>query len=144
MKFTVKTRIGFDDPRVFDEFLGIFAKHSLDLLTVHGRTVAEMYRTEVHYDYIARAAAALPFPVLANGNVHSPGRAAEVLDITRAKGLMIGRGCIRNPWIFGQIAPISAARRSCSRAAARCWSMSRRSMRRPNRRRRRNGCRWRR
>ena len=103
VKFTVKTRIGFDDPRVFDEFLGIFARHSLDLLTVHGRTVAEMYRTEVHYDYIARAAAALPFPVLANGNVHSPGRAAEVLDITRAKGLMIGRGCIRNPWIFGQI-----------------------------------------
>jgi tRNA-dihydrouridine synthase len=47
IKFTVKTRIGFDSPAVFDEFLPIFAKHSLDLLTVHGRTVYEMYRTEV-------------------------------------------------------------------------------------------------
>ena len=103
VKFTVKTRIGFDDPRVFDEFLPIFARHSLDLLTVHGRTVAEMYRTEVHYDFIARAVAAMPCPVLANGNIYSTGRAAEVLKITGAKGLMIGRGCIRNPWLFEQI-----------------------------------------
>src|ERR1700733_3460467 len=51
VKFTVKTRIGFDSPAVFDELLPIFAKHSLDLLTVHARTVQEMYRTEVHYEY---------------------------------------------------------------------------------------------
>src|SRR3954468_16145427 len=48
--FTVKTRIGFDDPSVFEEFLPIFARHSLDLLTVHGRTVKELYRAPVHYD----------------------------------------------------------------------------------------------
>src|SRR5205807_3145063 len=42
-RFTVKTRIGFEDPEVFSELLPIFAKHSLDLLTVHGRTVKEMY-----------------------------------------------------------------------------------------------------
>src|SRR5436853_582126 len=54
-RFTVKTRIGFDSPEVFSELLPIFAKHSLDLLTVHGRTVKEMYRPEVHYEYIARA-----------------------------------------------------------------------------------------
>jgi tRNA-dihydrouridine synthase len=41
--------------------------------------------------------------VLANGNIISPARAAAVLGETRARGLMIGRGCIRNPWIFGQI-----------------------------------------
>jgi tRNA-dihydrouridine synthase B len=41
--------------------------------------------------------------VLANGNVYSPGRAEQVLAETGARGLMIGRGCIRNPWIFGQI-----------------------------------------
>lgn len=103
VKFTVKTRIGFDDPAVFDEFLPIFARHSLDLLTVHGRTVAEMYRSEVHYDYIRRAVEALPCPVLANGNVFSPPRAADVLEWTGAAGLMIGRGCIRNPWLFEQI-----------------------------------------
>jgi nifR3 family TIM-barrel protein len=103
VKFTVKTRIGFDTPEVFDELLPIFAKHSLDLLTVHGRTVSEMYRSEVHYDFIARAVAAVPCPVLANGNVYSATKAQQVLEITGARGLMIGRGAIRNPWLFRQI-----------------------------------------
>jgi tRNA-dihydrouridine synthase B len=102
IKFTVKTRIGFDSPEVYSELLRIFAKHSLDLLTVHGRTVKEMYRSEVHYDYIAQAVAEVPCPVLANGNVYSAQRAEEVLQITGAAGLMIGRGAIRNPWIFHQ------------------------------------------
>ncbi|MEA3209405.1 MAG: tRNA-dihydrouridine synthase [Chthoniobacter sp.] len=101
--FTVKTRLGFDDPAVFDELLPIFARHSLDLLTVHGRTVKEMYRSVVHYDYIARAVAALPCPVVANGNVSSAENAAEVLALTGACGLMIGRAAIRNPWLFRQI-----------------------------------------
>ncbi len=103
VKFTVKTRIGFDDPAVFDELLPIFSRHSLDLLTVHGRTVAERYRSAVHYDIIAHAVAALPFPVLANGNISSPAKALEVLATTGAHGLMIGRAAIRNPWIFEQI-----------------------------------------
>jgi tRNA-dihydrouridine synthase len=103
IKFTVKTRIGFDSPAVFDELLPIFARHSLDLLTVHGRTVHEMYRTEVHYDFIARAVAEMPCPVLANGNVHSAQNARDILKLTRAHGLMIGRGAIRNPWLFHQI-----------------------------------------
>jgi tRNA-dihydrouridine synthase B len=101
--FTVKTRLGFDSPDVFDELLPIFAKHSLDLLTVHGRTVHEMYRSEVHYDFIAHAVRAVPCPVLANGNVYSAGKARAVLETTRARGLMIGRGAIRNPWLFHQI-----------------------------------------
>jgi tRNA-dihydrouridine synthase B len=101
--FTVKTRIGFDSADVFSDLLPIFAKHSLDLLTVHARTVKEMYRSRVHYDFIARAVAALPCPVLANGNVYSAQKAAEVLKITGARGLMIGRGAIRNPWLFRQV-----------------------------------------
>ena len=58
-RFTVKTRIGFDDPAGFDRILGILARHRPDLVTVHGRTVLEMYRPPVHRDCIARAAAAL-------------------------------------------------------------------------------------
>ena len=103
VKFTVKTRLGFDSPEVFDELLPIFAKHSPDLLTVHGRTVKEMYWSEVHYDYIARAVAEMPCPVVANGNIDSAHTAAEVLKMTGARGLMIGRGAIRNPWLFQQI-----------------------------------------
>ena len=101
--FTVKTRIGFDDSSVFDELLCLFSKHQIDLLTVHGRTVHEGYRSGVHYDYIARAVNTLPCPVLANGNVYSAAKAKAVLGDTGAAGLMIGRGAIRNPWIFHQI-----------------------------------------
>jgi tRNA-dihydrouridine synthase B len=103
IKFTVKTRIGFENSDVFAEFLPIFAKHSLDLLTVHGRTVKEMYRTEVHYDFIRLAVREMNCPVLANGNVYSAQKAKEVLEFTGAHGLMIGRGAIRNPWLFHQI-----------------------------------------
>ncbi len=70
---------------------------------MHARTVKEMYRSEVHYEFIARAVAELPCPVLANGNVYSAQKAAEVLKSTGARGLMIGRGAIRNPWLFRQI-----------------------------------------
>src|SRR5437588_5523577 len=101
-RFTVKTRIGFDSPEIFSQLLPIFAKHSLDLLTVHGRTVKEMFRTEVHYDFLARSVAEMPCPVLANGNVYSAQKASEVLKTTGAAGLMIGRGAIRNPWLFHQ------------------------------------------
>lgn len=103
IRFSVKTRLGFDDPSEFDRLLTVFAKHRLDLLTIHGRTVAERYRSEVHYDRIADAVAALPYPVLANGNVGSARKAAEVLESTGVRGLMIGRGAIRNPWLFSQI-----------------------------------------
>ena len=103
VKFMVKKRVGFDTPEVFDELLPIFAKHDIDLLTVHGRTVKEGYRSEVHYDLIARAVEAMSCPVLANGNVYSAEKAQRVLDDTGAAGLMIGRGAIRNAWMFHQI-----------------------------------------
>jgi len=102
-RFTVKTRIGFDDERTFDALLPVFARHSLDLLTVHGRTVLQMYRDGVRYDLIAQAAAELKCPVLANGNISTPADARAVLEQTGVRGVMIGRGAIRNPWLFGQI-----------------------------------------
>lgn len=102
-RFTVKTRLGFDDPAVFDEFLPIFAKHGIDLLTVHGRTVSGGYQSEVDYQAIKRAVEAMDCPVLANGNIDSAERTAAVLAETGARGVMLGRGAIRNPWIFDQI-----------------------------------------
>lgn len=103
IKFTVKTRLGFESEAVFDKLLPIFAKHSLDLLTVHARTVAQRYRLPVRYDLIRRAAEAMPCPVIANGHVYSANQALAVLAQTQARGLMIGRGAIRNPWLFAQI-----------------------------------------
>jgi len=101
--FTVKTRIGFASPEEFDGLLAVFAKHKIDLLTVHARTVLQMYRPGVRYDLIAQAARELKCPVLANGNVHSAAQAKQLLAATGARGLMIGRGAIRNPWLFDQI-----------------------------------------
>lgn len=100
---TVKTRIGFDVTDGFGALLALFARHAIDLLTVHGRTVAQMYRPGVRYDLIARAARELRCPVLANGNVHGPDQALDLLVQTGARGWMIGRGAIRNPWLFAQI-----------------------------------------
>lgn len=103
IRFTVKTRVGFEDEGVFDRLLPIFAKHNIDLLTVHGRTVLQMYRDGVRYDLIGKAASFMGCPVLANGNVSSAEDAARIVAETQVRGLMIGRGAIRNPWIFEQI-----------------------------------------
>lgn len=100
--FTVKMRIGFEDTTPFEGLIDLVNEHGVDLLSVHGRTVKEMYRSDVHYDFIARAAARSACPVLANGNITSARRAADVLTETRAAGVMIGRHAIRNPWIFRQ------------------------------------------
>ena len=103
LPFTVKTRIGFDSPDEFPRLLDLFRRHPIDALTVHGRTVREMYQPVVHYDAIERAARLMPCPVYANGNVRCVESAREVVATTGARGLMIGRGAIRNPWLFEQI-----------------------------------------
>ncbi len=99
---TVKMRVGFDDAGNFDRILELINRHGIDLLTVHGRTVKEMYRGEVHYDLIARAVQQVRCPVLANGNITSADRAAVIVAQTRVAGVMLGRHAIRNPWIFRQ------------------------------------------
>ncbi|HUQ88738.1 MAG TPA: tRNA-dihydrouridine synthase family protein [Vicinamibacterales bacterium] len=103
IKFTVKTRLGFASTHEFDRLLSIFAKHSLDALTVHARTVTQMYRLPVHYDSIRHAVERMPCPIIANGHVYSATQAEELLARTGARGLMIGRGAIRSPWLFNQI-----------------------------------------
>ena len=103
IKFTLKTRVGFASEKEFDTLLPIFAKHSLDALTVHARTVAQMYRLPVHYDLIRQASEAMPCPVIANGHVYSAVQAQQLLALTKTRGLMIGRGVIRSPWLFNQI-----------------------------------------
>jgi tRNA-dihydrouridine synthase B len=103
LRFTVKTRIGFDVPEEFPGLLNLFRRHPIDALTVHGRTVREMYKPVVHYDAIERAVRLMPCPVFANGNVRCVASAQRVVATTGAQGLMIGRGAIRNPWIFQQI-----------------------------------------
>ncbi len=100
---TVKMRIGFDNTDTFYEILDIIARHSIDLLSLHGRTVKDRYHGEVKYDLITEAVKRVDCPVLANGNINSATTALEVLSQTGAAGVMIGRWAIANPWIFHQI-----------------------------------------
>lgn len=101
--FTVKMRVGFSDTEYFRRLLDIVEENRVDLLSVHGRLVTQLYRGEVRYDLIGEAVVRVACPVLANGDISSPSRAVAVLASTKAAGVMIGRHAIRNPWIFSQL-----------------------------------------
>lgn len=101
-QFSVKCRIGWDAPDEWEELLPLLAENPPDRLAIHARTASEKYRSPVHLDAVAQAVKALPCPVIANGNMVD----IETIDIwvqtVKPAGLMIGRGAIRNPWLFLQ------------------------------------------
>lgn len=101
--FTVKTRVGFASVEEFPRLLEVFRRHAIDGLTVHGRTVRDGYATPVHLDAMRRAAGEMPCPVIANGNAVSVRTALALWRATGAAGVMIGRGAIRNPWLFAAL-----------------------------------------
>jgi tRNA-dihydrouridine synthase C len=100
---TVKTRVGFESENEFDELLELFSSLPIDGLAIHGRTVREKYQSEVHTREIAGAVERLDCPVHANGSIVTVPAAIGMLEKTGAAGLMIGRGAIRNPFLFDQI-----------------------------------------
>ena len=101
---TLKIRTGWDEENKNAINIARIAEQSgIQALAVHGRTRADAYRGEAEYDTIAAVKAAVGIPVIANGDITSPQRAKQVLDHTRADGLMIGRAAQGNPWIFQQI-----------------------------------------
>jgi len=102
-RFTVKTRLGYNTADEFPRLLEIFRSHGLDGLTIHGRTVVERYQTPVHPNRVKCAVDVMPCPVIANGNVVDVETGLIYLAETGAAGLMVGRGAIRNPWIFSQL-----------------------------------------
>jgi len=102
-RFTVKCRVGFTDKAEFPRLLEVFLKHDIQLLTIHGRTVRDAYKTAVHPECIATAVQAMPCPVIANGNVVDVPTGLAYLEKTKAAGLMIGRGAIRHPWLFAHL-----------------------------------------
>jgi tRNA-dihydrouridine synthase C len=102
-RFTVKTRLGFAAIAEFPHLLEIFRDSGIDGLTIHARTVQERYQSPVHPECVKWAVDSLPCPVIANGNVVDAASGLAFLNQSHAAGLMIGRGAIRNPWIFSQL-----------------------------------------
>jgi tRNA-dihydrouridine synthase B len=74
------------------------------MVTVHGRTREQGFLGAAEFDTIAAVKAVLRIPVAANGDIHSAAKAREVLRITGADALMIGRAAQGRPWIFREIA----------------------------------------
>ncbi len=102
---TLKLRTGWDpEHRNGPEVARIAEESGIAALAVHGRTRAEHYRGAAEYETIARIKAERRIPVLANGDIDSPRKAAAVLAQTGADGLLIGRAAQGRPWIFRQIA----------------------------------------
>ncbi|HEV7489971.1 MAG TPA: tRNA dihydrouridine synthase DusB [Rhodanobacteraceae bacterium] len=73
-------------------------------LAVHGRTRADLYEGEAEYETIAAIKQAIRIPVFANGDIDSPRKARQVLDVTKCDAVMIGRAAQGRPWIFREIA----------------------------------------
>ena len=96
---SAKIRLGFDKI-VASERAKLLKDLGIKFLTVHGRTVKQMYKGEANYDEIKKVVKSVNIPVIANGDITDYEKAKYVLDYTEAKGAAIGRGAIGRPWIF--------------------------------------------
>ena len=101
---TLKIRTGTDpDNRNACRIAEIAEQSGIQSLAVHGRTRKCAFRGEAEYETIRQVKQQSGIPVIANGDISTPEKAARVLDYTGADGLMIGRSARGNPWIFSQI-----------------------------------------
>ena len=80
-------------------------------IAVHGRTAAQSYTGESDWALIARIAESVGIPVFGSGDCVEPGQVVQRLANSAVSGVLVGRGALRNPWIFAQ-----AARAGCRRA----------------------------
>ena len=102
---TLKIRTGWDAAhRNAPRIARIAQESGITALAVHGRTRDQHYKGAAEYDTIAAIKQDLSIPVIANGDIDSPEKAAHVLQATGADALMIGRAAQGRPWIFREIA----------------------------------------
>jgi len=73
------------------------------MLTVHGRTRADLYHGEAEYETIQAVKESVNIPIVANGDITTPEKAKFVLAATGADAIMIGRAAQGRPWIFREI-----------------------------------------
>lgn len=102
--FSVKIRIGYDDCRDFDSILPVLLRPRVSFVIIHCRLVRDGYRFPADWNKGAEMIPLLkPKPVIMNGDIYDVECALRVLHTSQASGLMLGRGAIRNPWLFSAI-----------------------------------------
>ena len=101
---TVKCRLGWDKGSInVLEFTKRMEDAGAAMVTVHGRTRSQLYSGVADWDTIRKVKAQLSIPVVANGDITGPEAALRCAKWTGADGLMIGRSCFGDPWIFQQV-----------------------------------------
>jgi len=103
---TVKTRIGWSDKdkdKNIKEFLLRLQDAGANMFTIHGRTREQGFNGKADWNFIRELKEELEIPVIANGDIYNVNDGIECLKITKADGIMIGRGVLGAPWIIGEI-----------------------------------------
>lgn len=98
---TIKIRTGWDQQtRNASEVVQVAYDEGIEWVAIHGRTRSQAYTGQADWDYIAEVKAQSPLPILGNGDILTPQNAVERMKQYGVDGVMIGRGCLKNPWIF--------------------------------------------
>lgn len=102
---TMKMRKGIDDDHLTYLDAGrIAVQEGVTAIALHGRTAAQHYSGTADWDAIARLKEAVPeVPVLGNGDIWSAGDAVRMMRETGCDGVVVGRGCLGRPWLFGDL-----------------------------------------
>ena len=103
---TVKTRLGWDeDSKNIEEIAMRLQDVGIKALTIHGRTRAQLYTGEADWTLIGKIKnnPDIKIPIIGNGDIDSPLKAAEMFDKYGVDGIMIGRATYGRPWIFKEI-----------------------------------------
>ncbi|MEM9756989.1 MAG: tRNA dihydrouridine synthase DusB, partial [Pseudomonadota bacterium] len=102
---TLKTRLGWaDGARTAPAFARAAEAEGIAMVTIHGRTRAQVYRGSADWDAIGAVKRAVSIPVIANGDIQDAQTAAEALAASGADGVMVGRGAEGRPWRLAEIA----------------------------------------
>jgi nifR3 family TIM-barrel protein len=110
---TVKMRIGIDDEhRTYLDAGRRAADAGVAAVALHARTAAQRYSGTADWSAIARLRDALPaeLPVLGNGDIFSAADAVAMVAQTGCDGVVVGRGCLGRPWLFGDLEAAFAGR----------------------------------